>query len=272
MPTAQRAVATLTVTWGLVSVPVKLYSATENNGTKAHQAHVHADGREAGRIRYERVCTVCEAEVPFADIAKAFDTDNGPVILTDEDMKSLPLNSMKAIEVQEFVAIDQIDPIMFESTYYLAPAVAAAKGAYALLRNGIANEGVVGIVKVTLRSREQIAMLHVRDGGVGPVLALTTLRWADEVRSLNVPLMSGLPEPTEQGLGVATMLIKDMTSDKFNPDAYTDGYRVALDALIESRSTGVTPEPVVTAPQGGSADLIALLQASIAANKAKAAA
>ena len=162
------------VSFGLVSIGVKLYSATEDKDIRFHQVHA-TDG---GRVKYKRVCSIDGEEVEYSDIAKGYELPDGQVvILTDEDFDDLPLSTRREIEVLEFVDQDEIDPIMFEKTYYLEPDGPAARP-YVLLRDALENAGQVAITKIAIRQRESLAALRVRDG----VLVLHTMRWPDEIR------------------------------------------------------------------------------------------
>jgi DNA end-binding protein Ku len=258
-----------TITFGLVSVNVRVFSATQENDISFKQVHVHAEG-EPGYVKQKRVCSVCGEEVPYDQIDKGYEAADGVIVLTKDDIAAIPLDTLKAIAVSEFVPAGSVDPIMFERVYYLAPDNDANTKAYALLRDGIAAAGKVGIVKVTLRQREQVAMLHVRDGGAGdPVLALTTLRWADEVRHASLPILAKMPPSTEQELEMARMLIDALGTDTFDASAYEDGYRHALEAVIASKQAGVVPLHVVEEKPSGAIDLMAALRASVAAAKAK---
>jgi DNA end-binding protein Ku len=163
------------VSFGLVSIAVKLYSATEEKDIRFHQVH-RTDG---GRIKYKRTCAIDGEEVTYDDIAKGYDIGGGEmVILSDEDFADLPLTSSRSIDVLEFVPADQIDPIMFAKAYYLEPEGQAAKP-YVLLRDALQDADRVAIVKVALRQREQLATLRVRED----VLVLNTMLWPDEVRT-----------------------------------------------------------------------------------------
>ncbi|MGH7749338.1 MAG: Ku protein, partial [Candidatus Dormibacteria bacterium] len=163
------------VSFGLVSVPVKLYSATENHDVRFHQVH----GVDGGRIRYKRVCEVCGQEVEYADIVKGFETDDGELITLDEaDLESLPAASgNREIDVMEFVPSDQVDPLLFDKAYYLEPETKAVKP-YVLLREALRETDRMALVKVAIRSRENLALLRVRD----TVIVLQTMLWPDEVR------------------------------------------------------------------------------------------
>ncbi len=167
------------VSFGLVSIGVKLYSATEEKDIRFHQVH-RTDG---GRIRYKRTCSVCGEEVNYDDIAKGYDIGGGEmVILTDADFADLPLSTSHAIDVLEFVPAEQVDPILYNKAYFLEPEGTATKP-YVLLRDALTDSERVAIVKVALRQREQLATLRVRES----VLLLNTMLWPDEIRSPSSP-------------------------------------------------------------------------------------
>jgi len=267
-----RAIWSGAISFGLVNINVKLYSATEEHDISFHQTHVHEDGREHGRIKYKRTCSVCEVEVEFADIAKGYDTEQGTVILTKEDFAALPLDTLSTIELQEFVPINCVDPMLFERHYTLTPDIPVkAKGkpagtkaakAYGLLTQALADSGKVGIVKVTLRQREQVGMLSVRNGR----MALTTLRWADEIREMPE---ANYPVADEAELELASLLIESLSVDGFDHSVYEDGYQVALEAVIATKQAGLTVEPVKVQASTSADDLMATLRASVAAHTAK---
>ena len=253
------------ISFGLVTIPVKLYSATDQKDVTFHQVH-REDG---GRIRYKRVCTLDGEEVPYADIAKGYELATGEiVVLTDEDFEDLPLSTSRRIDVLQFTPADQIDPIYFAKSYYLEPDAQGAKP-YMLLRNALESSGQVAVVKVALRQRESLATLRVRDG----VFVLETMYWPDEIR---VPDFNFLEEDIEvraQELKMAESLITTMEAD-FDATEYHDAYREALQQVIEAKVEG---KEVVAAPEpeGEPAeviDLMAALRASVEkAKKARAA-
>lgn len=243
------------VSFGLVSISVKLYAATEEKNIRFHQVH-REDG---GRIRYQRVCSVCGEQVSYDDIAKGYDLGGGEmVVLTDDDFEDLPLSTSRAIDVLEFVPAEQIDPILFNKAYYLEPEGTATKP-YVLLRDALADSERVAIVKVALRQREQLATLRVRDG----VMVLNTMLWPDEVREPDFGFLDEKVEVRGPELAMANSLIDSMTGD-FQPDAYTDEYREALQQVIDAKVTG---QEVVAAPAEEEAapavDLMAALRASV---------
>jgi DNA end-binding protein Ku len=243
------------VSFGLVSIAVKLYSATEEKDIRFHQVH-RTDG---GRVRYKRVCELDGEEVPYDDIAKGYDVGGGEmVILTDEDFADLPLSSSRAIEVLEFVPAEQVDPILYAKAYFLEPEGSATKP-YVLLRDALTGVDRVAIVKVALRQREQLATLRVRDG----VLVLNTMLWPDEVRSADFKFLDEDITTRPQELAMAESLIDSMSAE-FEPDAYTDNYREALqeviDAKVEGREVVAPVEEEAPAP---AVDLMAALRASV---------
>jgi DNA end-binding protein Ku len=244
------------VSFGLVSIAVKLYSATEEKDIRFHQVH-RTDG---GRIKYKRTCAIDGEEVTYDDIAKGYDIGGGEmVILSDEDFADLPLTTSRSIDVLEFVPADQIDPIMFAKAYYLEPEGQAAKP-YVLLRDALQDADRVAIVKVALRQREQLATLRVRED----VLVLNTMLWPDEVRSVDFAFLDEDIETRPAELAMASSLIDSMAGS-FKPDEFTDNYREALQEVINAKIEGrevVQPEEAEEAP-AAAVDLMAALKASV---------
>ncbi|MEU8179928.1 Ku protein [Micromonospora sp. NPDC049044] len=249
------------VSFGLVSIGVKLYSATEEKDIRFHQVH-REDG---GRIRYKRTCSVCGEEVTYDDIAKGYDIGGGEmVILTDEDFADLPLTSSRAIDVLEFVPAEQVDPILYNKAYFLEPEGTATKP-YVLLRDALIDSERVAIVKVALRQREQLATLRVREG----VLLLNTMLWPDEIRTPDFGFLDEDLKVRPPELAMASSLIDSMTGE-FEPDVFTDDYRAALQEVIDAKVEGrevVQPEEVEEAP-AAAVDLMAALKASVERAKA----
>ncbi|MEJ3749729.1 Ku protein [Actinomycetes bacterium KLBMP 9797] len=244
------------VSFGLVSIAVKLFSATEEKDIRFHQVH-REDG---GRIRYKRTCSVCGEEVTYDDIAKGYDIGGGEmVILTDEDFADLPLSTSHAIEVLEFVPADQVDPILYNKAYFMEPEGAATKP-YVLLRDALTDSDRVAIVKVALRQREQLATLRVREG----VLLLNTMLWPDEIRKPDFGFLDEDIQVRPPELAMAGSLIDSMAGE-FDPAEYTDNYREALQEVIDAKVEGrevVQPEEVEEAP-AAAVDLMAALRASV---------
>ncbi len=249
------------VSFGLVSIAVKLYAATEEKNIRFNQVH-REDG---GRIKYQRTCSLDGVEVNYDDIAKGYDIGGGEmVILDDSDFADLPLSTSRAIEVLEFVPSEQVDPILYAKAYYLEPEATAAKP-YVLLRDALIDSDRVAIVKVALRQREQLATLRVREG----VLVLNTMLWPDEVRETDFAFLDENISVRAPELAMATSLIDSMATD-FDPDLYTDNYRAALQEVIDAKIGGreiVAPVSVEEKPTGA-VDLMAALKASVERAKA----
>ena len=246
------------ISFGLVMIPVRLYAATEQKDIAFRQVH-RADG---GRIRFRRFCSVCGEEVPYEDVVKGYELSTGEmVVLDDEDLADLPLPTTKSIEVLHFAPAEQLDPILFNRSYFVEPEAAGAR-AYVLLREALEQSGRIAIAQVALRQRESLATLRTRDG----VLVLETLLWPDEVREASFPFLEQDIEVRPQELTMASSLIDSMTSD-FEPDAHHDGYREALIEVVEAKVAGhelTQPSPVEVAA-GPSTSLADALRASLAA-------
>ncbi|WP_428500789.1 Ku protein [Pseudonocardia sp.] len=249
------------VSFGLVSVPVKLYSATTNHDIRFHQVHA-PDG---GRIRYKRTCSIDGEEVEYADIVKGYETEDGELITLDEgDLDSLPVATGHEIDVIEFVPSDQIDPLLFDKSYYLEPETKAAKP-YALLREALTDTDRMAVVKVALRQRETLALLRVR----GKAIVLQTMLWPDEVREPEFDILDVEVELRPQELQMAASLVESLGAD-FEPSDFHDDYRDAVADLIErKRTTGDSrpaPAPEKPADDGDSmTDLLTALQRSVEA-------
>jgi DNA end-binding protein Ku len=252
------------VSFGLVSVPIKLYSATTNHDIRFHQVH----GADGGRIKYKRTCSLDGEEVDYADIVKGYETEEGELItLDDEDLDALPAASGHEIDVIEFVPADQIDPLLFDKSYYLEPEAKAAKP-YALLREALVDTDRMAVVKVALRQRASIALLRVR----GKVIVLQTMLWPDEVREPDFDVLDQDVELRPQELQMAASLIESLGAD-FDPASFHDDYRDAVVAMIErKRETGeARPAPVAEkGDEGGDSmtDLLTALQRSVEAARA----
>ena len=248
------------ISFGLVTIPVKLYSATEEKDVSFHQVR-RSDG---SRIKYKRVAAVDGEEVPYGEIAKGYELASGEtVVLTDEDFKDLPLTTSRAIDVLQFVPLEQVDPIYFAKSYYLEPDKAGIKP-YVLLRDALEGSDKVAIVKVALRNRESLATLRVRGG----VFVLETMLWPDEVRTPDFGFLDEAVEVREQELAMAGSLIETLSGD-FDPGQYKDSYREALQAVIDAKVEGrEVTQPESAQPTGGTVvDLMAALRASVEAAK-----
>ncbi|HMJ73193.1 MAG TPA: Ku protein [Solirubrobacterales bacterium] len=261
-----RAIWSGTISFGLLNVPVKLYSAVARRGISLREIR-ESDG---ARIRHRRVAEGTDEEVPYGEIVKAFEvTPDRYVPLSKDEMSALAPEKTRAIEVQDFVDLDQIDPIYFDSPYYLGPADGAEK-AYSLLAKALQESGKVAIARFVFRNKEHLAALRANDG----VLTLTTMRFADEVvppSDLEDVLPSGKPKVAKQEVEMAEQLIDSLTTE-FDPGAYRDEYREELLSLIERKAEG---KDVLTAPTTEEAkptaapDLMSALEESIAAVKGR---
>jgi DNA end-binding protein Ku len=248
------------ISFGLVSIGVKLFSATEEKDVSFHQVR-RSDG---SRIRYKRVAESDGEEVAFGDIAKGYLLPSGEtVVLTDEDFADLPLPTAKVVDVLQFVPVEQIDPIYFAKSYYLEPEKTAIKP-YVLLRDALESSGQAGLVKVAIRNREQLATLRVRDG----VIVLETMIWPDEVREPDFGFLGENIEIRAQERSMAESLVASMAGD-FDPAEYSDGYRDALQEVIEAKIEG--REVIEAEPAQPNADnvvdLMSALRASVDAAK-----
>ncbi|MEO5708390.1 MAG: Ku protein [Nocardioidaceae bacterium] len=249
------------VSFGLVSVPVKLYAATESHDISFRQVHA----KDGGRIKYQRVCSIDGEEVAYADIAKGYETEDGQmVILDDDDFAELPASSSREISVEKFVPTGQIDPLWLEKSYYLEPDKTAAKP-YALLREALKDADRVAVVTVSIRTRMTTAVLRVRDD----VIVMQTMLWPDEVRK---PDFAGL-DATEHAaskneLKMAKLLVDTLAGD-YDASDYDDDYANAIEALVTAKLEGGE----VKAPEqpkkstGEVVDLLAALQRSVDAAK-----
>ncbi|MDV6261682.1 non-homologous end joining protein Ku [Rhodococcoides yunnanense] len=212
------------IAFGLVNVPVKVYSATEQHDIRFHQVHA----KDGGRIKYDRICQECGKSVQFADIDKAYDSPDGErVILTDDDFDKLPAAEKHEIPVLEFVPTEQIDPILYDKSYFLEPDSASPK-AYVLLRETLEETERTALVHFTLRQKTRLAALRVRDD----VLVIQTLLWPDEVRAAEFPSLEDAPSARPQEVKMATSLVESMSSE-FDPTEYTDDYQIELRKLID---------------------------------------
>ncbi|MFJ1614940.1 Ku protein [Streptomyces sp. NPDC088251] len=247
------------ISFGLVSIPIKLVNATENHSVSFRQIHL-TDG---GRIRYRKVCEIDEEEVGPAEIGKAYEDADGSMIpITDEDLGSLPLPTAKTIEIVAFVPAASIDPLQMDAAYYLcANGVPAAKP-YTLLREALKRSEKVALAKYALRGRERLGMLRVVDD----VIAMHGLLWPDEIRS-----PEGIaPEPEvtvrEAELDLADALMD--TLGEVDMDALHDDYREAVEELVAAKAEGRSVEPAEAEGTGGKViDLVAALENSVRAAK-----
>ncbi|MBF6209634.1 Ku protein [Nocardia puris] len=257
-----RAIWKGSIAFGLVNVPVKVYTATEDHDIKFHQVHA----KDGGRIKYQRICSIDGKPVDYVDIAKAYESPEGEtVILSDEDFARLPAAEKHEIPVLQFVPSEQIDPMLFDKSYYLEPDSTTPK-AYVLLATTLERIDRTALVHFTLRQKTRLAALRVRDG----MLVIQTLLWPDEVRSVEFESLRDAAEPRPQEIAMAETLVETM-SDDFDPSLYTDEYQIELkkmlDAAIEAGGT-VTAEPEEKPAEMDAevVDLVAALQRSLEAS------
>jgi DNA end-binding protein Ku len=246
------------VSFGLVSVPVKLYAATESHDVSFRQVHA----KDGGRIKYQRVCSIDGEEIAYADIAKGYETEDGEmVILSDEDMEGLPSTSSREIAVEKFVPSEQIDPMLFEKSYYLEPEKSGTKP-YGLLRQALLDADRMAVVTVALRQRTTIAVLRVKDD----VIVLQTMMWPDEVRTPDFSVETGDVKDAE--VKMAHMLVETLAGD-FDPSEFEDDYAEAVESLVKTKIEGgeIKRTPTSTKTSGEVVDLLAALQRSVDAAK-----
>ena len=256
------------ISFGLVNVPVKLYAATEDHDVGLHQVH----DKDGGRIRYQRRCEKCGKVVEYAHIDKAFDDGSTTVVLTEEDLKSLPEERSREIEVVEFVPSEQIDPIMFDRSYFLEPDKTAVK-AYALLRRTLEETERTAIVQFSLRQKTRLGALRPRD----KVLMLQSLLWDDEVREADFSSLDQDVRVSANELKMASSLVDNLSTD-FAPDKFSDEYQAQLRELIAAKlEQGDALDTAATFGEeddGGSddgkvVDLMEALRRSVEENRAK---
>ncbi len=260
-----RAIWKGSITFGLVNVPVKLYSATEEHDLQLHQVH-DADG---GRIRYERKCEVCGKKVAYEHIDKAYDDGEQTVVLTDDDFAALPAERSREIEVLEFVPNEQIDPILLDRSYYLEPDSKSPK-AYVLLRQVLEDTERTAIVRMALRQRTRLATMRVRDD----VLLVQTMRWADEVRAAEFASLDADVTVGKRELDLAKSIVRELEAD-FDLDSHVDEYQEQLRTLVEAKleqgdalDTAATFGETDDEEGGEVIDLLEALQRSVEKKKA----
>ncbi|MET3350344.1 UNVERIFIED_ORG: DNA end-binding protein Ku [Arthrobacter sp. UYEF1] len=244
------------IAFGLVNVPVKVYSATEDHDISLHQVH-NADG---GRIRYQRRCEVCSKIIDYSDIDKAFEDDGRTVVLSKDELKSIPAENSHEIEVVQFVPSEQLEPMMFEKSYYLEPDSKSPK-AYVLLRRALEDTDRVAIVQFALREKTRLGALRIKDD----VLVLQSLLWPDEVREASFPALDTSIRISAQEREMSAALVESMAAD-FEPGHFTDDYQVQLRKLIEAKlekgdSLDTDETFGAEAGEGGNGEVIDLMEA-----------
>jgi DNA end-binding protein Ku len=250
------------LTFGLVNIPVRLYSAVEEKSLRFHLLH-EEDG---GRIKYQRSCSKCGKEVTWDDIVKGYEYSKDHYVTFNQDeLSALDVDSIKAIDVVTFVPLESIDPVYFNKTYYVAPEASGLK-AYRLLQEALDAEGQVGIAKIALREKEHLATIRLMDG----VFVLETMHWPDEIRTPEFEELEKKIDVRDAEVKMARQLIQQLSGD-FNPEEFTDDYRTRLEELVERKVEG-EEVTVAAAPEEEPTkvvDLMEALKASVADAKSK---
>ncbi|CCC43274.1 Conserved protein of unknown function [Mycobacterium canettii CIPT 140060008] len=260
-----RAIWTGSIAFGLVNVPVKVYSATADHDIRFHQVHA----KDNGRIRYKRVCEACGEVVDYRDLARAYESGDGQMVaITDDDIASLPEERSREIEVLEFVPAADVDPMMFDRSYFLEPDSKSSKS-YVLLAKTLAETDRMAIVHFTLRNKTRLAALRVKDFGKREVMVVHTLLWPDEIRDPDFPVLDQKVEIKPAELKMAGQVVDSMADD-FNPDRYHDTYQEQLQELIDTKLEGgqaftAEDQPRLLDEPEDVSDLLAKLEASVKA-------
>ncbi|MFJ7074772.1 Ku protein [Streptomyces sp. NPDC098781] len=247
------------ISFGLVSIPIKVVNATESHSISFRQIHTE----DGGRIRYRKFCELEDREVSQAEIGKGYEDADGSIIpITDEDLSQLPIPTAKTIEIVAFVPGDRIDPLQMDAAYYLAASGAPAAKPYTLLREALKRSNKVAIAKFALRGRERLGMLRV----VGDAIAMHGLLWPDEVRAPEGVAPDAGVTVRDKELDLADALMD--TLGEVDLDDLHDEYREAVEEVIAAKAAGEalpsTPEP---AGGGKVLDLMAALESSVRAAK-----
>ena len=246
------------ISFGLVTIPVSVYPATEEKTLRFNQLH----DEDGGRIRMKRTCSVDGEEVSYEHIVKGYEYEKDKyVVLTEEDFDKVPVASSRAIDIVQFVDLEDIDPIMYKKTYYLIPEETGAK-AYALLREAMSQDNKVGIAKVSFRDKEHLAALRFRD----EAFVLETMYWPDEIREADFGGVDVSAKIRPNELEMAQTLIENLTAD-WDPAELKDDYREALLRIVEAKINGEEIEIVEAEPTAKVVDLMEALKASVAAAK-----
>ena len=248
------------INFGLVTIPVKLFTAVRANELSFNMLHA----KDEGRIKYERVCSIDGKPVPWDEIVKGYEYEKGEyVVLTDEDFKKVNPEATQSVDILEFVELDKINPMFFDKPYYLEP-TKQGRHAYALLREALAKAGKVAIARVVIRTKETIAAVKPD----GQALVLELMHWADELveqSDLDFPADIKLPEPE---MKMAKMLIDSMSVDEFEPEKFTNRYHDELLAMIEARAAGKElPQPKKAPARAKVVNLMDVLQQSLDESK-----
>ncbi|MEA2497743.1 MAG: end-binding protein Ku [Actinomycetota bacterium] len=248
------------ITFGLISIPVRLYSAVSEKGLKFHLLH----DEDGGRIKYQRTCSKCGKEVSWEDITKGYEYSKDHYVqFTDEEMAAVDLDTVRAIDVVSFVPLESIDPIYFNKTYYVAPEPSGLK-AYKLLQEALEAEKQVGIAKVALREKEHLATVRIMERDGKPVFVLETMHWPDEIREPEFEELDKNVTVRDAEVKMARQLVQQLADD-FKPDEFRDEYREALEELVNKKIEGEEITVAATAEEEPTkvVDLMEALKASV---------
>jgi DNA end-binding protein Ku len=246
------------ISFGLVSIPIRVFPATEEKTLRFNQLH----DKDGGRIKYQRVCSIDGEEVPFEHIVKGYEIEKDHyVMLDDEDFDAVPVESSRAIDIVQFVDLTEIDPIYYKKTYYLVPEDTGVK-AYTLLREAMSDSSKVGIAKVSFRDKEHLAALRFKD----EVFVLETMFWPDEIRETEFEELQQPVKLRPQEVQMAQALIENLTED-WHPEQFKDEYREALMQIVEKKAAGEEIVAVEPEEEAKVVDLMEALKASVEAAK-----
>lgn len=250
------------ITFGLISIPVRLYSAIQEKRPKFHLLH----GEDRGRIKYQRICSKCGKEVSWDDLVKGFEVSKDHYVdFSENELEALGVDSVSAIDVVSFVPLSAIDPVYFNKTYYVAPEPSGLK-AYRLLADALEAEGQVGIAKVAFREKEHLATIRLKDD----VFVLETMHWPDEIRAPEFEELDKDVKIRDAEVKMARQLVQQL-SDDFKPEEFEDDYRKAVEALVEKKVEGeeITVAPPPSEEPAKVVDLMEALRASVDEAKKK---
>jgi DNA end-binding protein Ku len=258
-PRAPRAIWSGTISFGMVSIPVNLYTATESHDIRFHLLHK----KDGVRLKNVRWCPKDEKQVPWDDVVRGFEyAKERYVPVTDEDLEHLPMKTVHTVDISDFVKLEEVDPIYFDKAYYLAPEEAGIK-AFALLREALEQTGRAAVAKVAIRDKENLCLVRPYQD----VLTMETMLYANEIRSTQGITVDGAAVSPKE-LQMAVSLIENL-SDSFDPHRYHDEYQAALKQLIDAKVAGAPLPAPQTEPGGKVVDLMEALRASVEATRKK---
>ena len=256
---APRAIWSGTISFGMVSIPVNLYTATESHDVRFHLLHK----RDGVRLKNVRWCPKDEKSVPWDEVVRGFEYAKGKYVpISEEDLDHLPVKSVHTVEISDFVKLEEVDPIYYDKAYYLAPEETGAK-AFALLRQALEQTGRAAVAKVAIRDKENLCLVRP----YGDVLSMETMFYANEIRSTEGIATDGAKVSPKE-LQMAVSLVENL-SDRFDAERYEDEYQAALKKVINAKVEGA-PLPEAPTEKGGKVvDLMEALRASVEATKKK---